>query len=140
MSIPIVAALLLAEALLFVVVLFIIYRFQVRPKTKVSTAAKRKDTPGWVYEFVDPDTGVVVYVGQSANVEKRVDQHLRVSMTTGLLNMWIADLVQQGKRPIVRKVVQGNGRNELVKLENERITMHIAAGVKLFNHQVEGGK
>jgi GIY-YIG catalytic domain len=110
MPIPLVAVLLLAEAVIIVAVQFLIYKFQVKPKAKTTIVAQRRDAPGWVYEFIDPDTGVTVYVGQSVNVEKRVDQHLRASMSTGLLYMWIADLVQHGKRPIVRKGAYGNGK------------------------------
>jgi len=136
MSIPIVVALLLAEAVILITVIFIMYKLQPKPKTRTTIATRRKDAPGWVYEFVDPDTGATVYVGQSDNVEKRVDQHLRASMSAGLFYMWIADLVQQGKRPIVRKVVQGNGSNELKRLEQEHTNKLLAKGAKLFNQRV----
>ncbi len=135
MSIPIVIALLLAEAVILVAALFIIYKLQPKPKARTTIASGRKDAPGWVYEFVDPDTGVTVYVGQAFDVEKRVDQHLRASMSTGLLYSWIAGLVQQGKRPIVRKVAHGSGRNELVRMEQDRINELLADGAKLFNRQ-----
>lgn len=135
MSIPIVAALLLAEAVILVAAIILVYRFQVKPKTKPSIAAGRKDAPGWVYEFIDPDTGAAVYVGQATDVEKRVDQHLRASTSTGLFYIWIANLVQQGKRPIVRKVVHGSGKIELKRLEQEHTDKLLAEGAKLFNQR-----
>jgi hypothetical protein len=135
MPIPLVATLLFAEAVILVTGLFIAYKLQTRPKARVTT--QRKDSPGWVYEFIDPDSGNAVYVGRGVNVEKRVDQHLRIAMTTGLFYMWIAYHIQKGKRPIVRVVGHGDNRNELALLERERISMHIAAGYKLFNRQKE---
>jgi hypothetical protein len=110
---------------------------QSRPKARTTIATQRRDAPGWVYEFIDPDIGITVYVGQSVNVEKRVDQRIRASMSTRMLDAWIADLIQHGKRPIVRKVAHGDGKNELVKLEQERISELLADGVKLFNRQAK---
>ena len=46
--------------------------------------------------------------------------------------MWIANHIQNGKWPIVQEVAH---RNELAKLERERISMNIASGCKLFNRQ-----
>lgn len=94
---------------------------------------KRHDIPGWVYEFVDADSGSVVYVGRGYNVERRVDQHLRAAMTTGMFYRWIAEQLQSGKRPIVRVVAHGSNTGEAAMLEHERINMHVAAGTKLFN-------
>ena len=48
--------------------------------------------------------------------------------------MWIANHIQNGKWPIVQVVAH---RNELAKLERERISMNIASGCKLFNQQKE---
>jgi len=137
MPIPIVAALLLGEAVIIIAALFLVYRLQARPKARTTIATQRRNAPGWVYEFIDPDTNLTVYVGQSVNVEKRVDQHIRASMSTGMLDAWIADLMQHGKRPIVRKVAQGNGKIELDRLEQERINELRADGVKLFNRQAK---
>ncbi len=94
-----------------------------------------RDVPVWVYKFVDPDSGDTVYDGRGVNVEKRVDQHLRAAMTTGLFYMWIADKIQNGKRPIIRVVAQGSNRIEAAALEQERINLHAAAGNKLFNQK-----
>jgi hypothetical protein len=137
MPITLVAALLLTEAVIIVAALIVVYRLQTRPRSRTTIATQRRDAPGWVYEFIDPDSGNTVYVGRGVNVEKRVDQHLRAAMTTGLFYMWIADQIQNGKRPIVRVVAHGNNRNELALLERERISMHIASGCKLFNRQKE---
>ncbi|SRR6266566_953066 len=137
MAIPLVAALLFAEAIILVAALVLIYKFQFKPKARTTRSTQRRDTPGWVYEFVDPDSNDTVYVGHGVNVERRISQHLRVAMTTGLLSMWIADLIRNGKRPIVRVVAHGNNKDEVAMLESERINMHIAAGNKLFNHRKE---
>jgi len=133
MPIPIVASLLLGEAIIIIAALFVVYRLQVKPKARTTIATQRRNASGWVYEFIDPDTNLTVYVGQSVNVEKRVDQHIRASMSTGMLDAWLADLMQHGKRPIVRKVAQGNGVIELKRLEQERINELRADGVTLFN-------
>src|SRR5260370_42449573 len=137
MPIPLVAALLLAEAVILVAILFVVYKFQSRPRARATRVSQRRDTTGWVYEFVDPDSGNAVYVGRGVNVEKRVDQHLRAAMTTGLFYMWIADHIQKGKRPIVRVVGHGDNKDEVAMLESERINMHIIAGNKLFNQRKE---
>src|SRR5215469_8711728 len=97
----IVAGLLLLEAALILFALFLFSRYRLR-SGKAKTPIKRRDTPEWVYEFVDPDSASTVYVGRGVNVERRVDQHLRAAMTTGLFYMWIAEKIQNGKRPIVR--------------------------------------
>ena len=130
----IVAGLLLLEAALILFALFLFSRYRLR-SGKAKTPIKRRDTPEWVYEFVDPDSASTVYVGRGVNVERRVDQHLRAAMTTGLFYMWIAEKIQNGKRPIVRVVAYGNTRNEATALEQERINMHVTAGNKLFNQK-----
>ena len=56
-------------------------------------------------------------------------------MSSGMLNAWIADLIQNGNRSIVRKVAQCNGSNELKRLEQERIKELLTNGMKLFNRQ-----
>jgi hypothetical protein len=135
MPIILVVALLLAEAVILVVALFIMYKLQIRPKAKTTIAAKRKDTPGWIYEFIDPDTGDVVYVGQSAQVEKRIEHYLQVATSTGLIYVWLAEKIQQGKKPVVRIVAPGKNKDELNRLEQDRINAHITAGIKLLNRQ-----
>jgi hypothetical protein len=103
--------------------------------SKVKTPSKRPAAPECVYEFVDPDSDSAVYVGRGVNVERCVNQHLRVAMTTGLFSMWIAEKVQNDKRPLVRVVAYGNSRSEASALEQERINMHVTAGNKLFNQK-----
>lgn len=106
------------------------YRYKLRSSKDF---IKRRDTPEWVYEFVDPDSGSPVYVGLGVNVEKRVDQHLRTAMTIGLFYMWIAEKIQSVKRPLVRVVGYTNNRSEAASLEQEHINIHVTAGNKLFN-------
>lgn len=49
--------------------------------------------------------------------------------------MWIAEKVQNGKRPLVRVVGYGNNRSEAASLEQEHINIHVTAGNKLFNQK-----
>lgn len=142
-NIAIIVALILIEPVVMIIAL-ILYRHYyykhhpVRATTPITRprTAPRPDIPGWVYEIVDPDTGDTVYVGQSIQVEKRIDQYLQAALSTGLLYAWMAEKIQQGQRPIVRLVARGNNRNELARMEHEYIATHISAGTKLFNHQL----
>jgi len=142
MNIAIIVALVLIEPVVMIIALTLYrqYYYNHHPIKPVATttrprAAPRPDVPGWVYEIVDPDTGATVYVGQSTQVEKRIDDYIRQCTTTGLLFVWMAEKIQQGQRPIVRLVIQGANRNELARLERERIATHLNAGTKLFNYQ-----
>ena len=124
-------------ALLVLLILYVRHynkRHPIRAATR--SRAVRTDVPGWLYEIADPDTRVAVYVGQSAEVERRIQQYIRAALSTGLLYAWIAEKLQQGKKPLVRLLDQAANKDELARLEEERIAMHLNAGVKLFNRQI----
>jgi hypothetical protein len=57
-----------------------------------------------VYLLRDPSNGIVRYVGQSANVEQRIYQHLSSKSPPGRLSKWLNELFLQGMRPVVSMV------------------------------------
>jgi GIY-YIG catalytic domain len=142
-NIAIIVALILIEPVVMIIALILYRRYYYKHHLVRATApitrpraAPRPDVPGWVYEIVDPDTGATVYVGQSTQVEKRIDQYLQAALSTGLLYAWMAQKLEYGQRPIVRLVTRGSNRNELARMERERIATHLSAGTKLFNQQL----
>lgn len=91
------------------------------------------DRGEYVYELVDPDTSNVVYIGQSANVERRVNDHLREALASSELYDWLRQKIETGKRPIVRVVGHADSKSELNRLEKERINSYVSEGIPLYN-------
>src|SRR5215467_3969651 len=131
----IVASILLLEAAVVAAITILLSRRSRRRSIKAAQV-RRRDIAGDIYEIADPDTGVVVYVGKSTLVEKEIEAYIRSATSTGVLLLWLADKIQQGKKPIVRTVAHGNNRNELNQLEQNRINTYIASGVILLNRQI----
>jgi hypothetical protein len=91
------------------------------------------DRGGYVYELVNPDSQAVVHVGQSANIERRVNDHLREALSSNELYDWLRNEIEEGKRPIVRVVDHASTKSELNRLGRERINGYVESGVSLFN-------
>lgn len=54
----------------------------------------------YIYALLDPDTGIVRYIGKSVDLTRRMNQHCRVDPASkNQRAMWIASLAAVGKTP-----------------------------------------
>lgn len=85
-----------------------------------------------IYLLVDPRNGRVMYVGQSANPEKRAVNHRCRSERNAAKQPWLADLRRYDMRP---KMIVLDWVNECDALDVERevIRFHAEIGSPLFN-------
>ena len=92
-----------------------------------------------IYALADPDTGRIVYIGQSIDIKKRYSRHLS---TVGIANRrlcpWMLALRERGVRPKLLILCEC-ARSELNDKECFHIEAAKAVGEAEFNISV-GGK
>ena len=87
---------------------------------------------GVIYEFLDPN-GTPCYVGQTVNLDQRINSHYREATQKGRFHTWLALEVNAGHKLHVREVYHGMNGSELDRLEKRRIADLQAQGVMLLN-------
>ncbi len=85
-----------------------------------------------IYEWVDPDRNVPVYVGQTLDYTSRIAAQLRDAKKLSL-GKWLYSQRLLGKKPIVRQVTKVKGQKAADREECNRISELTAQGNALIN-------
>ena len=89
------------------------------------------------YYIADPDTGYVVYVGQTTNFVKRKKTHLRLqkrpNIKTTNIKTWLHDFISEGKTPIIEVLETVNTEQESLASETKWIKKFAKEGHPLLN-------
>ncbi|SRR6266496_7530 len=85
-----------------------------------------------IYEWVDTDRDVPVYVGKTLDYPRRIAEQLRCAKKPSL-EKWLYLQKQLGNRPIVRQVTKVKGENAADRAEKSRIDELTAQGIILIN-------
>lgn len=95
---------------------------------------------GFIYTLSCPKSGLVRYVGQTTNVQKRFALHLfhsKNGRATTYKEKWINTLVNSGQKPVLEIVWEGSP-SLLDRKEFEFIALYKAFGAKLTNATLGG--
>lgn len=85
-----------------------------------------------IYTISCPETGVVVYVGQTANFNQRVANHLCQFINDPKSN-WIKEVKRKGLKPKFEIVTLVESRLDAINVESELIRKYLSEGVDLLN-------
>ena len=89
------------------------------------------------YFIADPDTGYVVYVGQTANFLKRKKSHLRLrkrpNIKTANIKTWLHDLISDGKIPVIEALETVETEEESLESETKWVKKFAKEGHPLLN-------
>lgn len=86
----------------------------------------------YIYALCEPDTGEARYIGQTRNVERRLESHLSGSSGWGL-HIWLSGLVVSGVMPIIRVIESLPGGVDFYARERYWIQRYVAEGAMLVN-------
>ncbi len=99
---------------------------------EVVTATYDDNRERVIYEWVDPDRNVPVYVGQTLDYPNRIAAQLRDAKRPSL-GKWLYLQKQLGKRPIVRQITKVKGEKAADREECNRISELTTQGIALIN-------
>ena len=85
-----------------------------------------------IYEWVDPDKGTPVYVGQTLDYTRRIADQWRNAKRPSL-EKWLHLQFQLGKKPEVRQITKIKGKNAADRAECDRISELTTQGIVLIN-------
>lgn len=94
-----------------------------------------------IYALRDPRTKLIHYVGQTINLERRYNQHLRYSETTGTFSMadWFQSLRESGNHPEVAELEVCECATDANEREKFWIKKLIQENHPILNH-ASGGR
>ncbi len=89
-----------------------------------------------IYGLIDPDDGVVKYVGSTTNAGHRYREHLQMPRRANAhLNTWIKSLIDKNKKPMFVFIDLCN-KEEREQIEYKWIE-HFSKLSVLFNHKIK---
>lgn len=92
----------------------------------------------YVYELVDPRTGVPGYVGITNNPKARHYQHLALLDGNIKKNSWIRRLSKEGAEPNMRILDTAPNKEQAALKERHWISLYLKAGIGLTNIRNSG--
>lgn len=92
-----------------------------------------------VYNIVNPITGKIIYVGATANIERRIKSHTSKSHNRGLFNE-LKELADKHGRGPVFNILQSCDKNNVATTESYWINHYISEGYSLHNQSMNKNK
>lgn len=93
----------------------------------------------FIYELLCPKTGDVRYIGKAVDPSRRLRQHLSASsLMKSYTNRWIAGLIREGHRPMLRVVLAIGADENWQEVEKQCIALGFALGLPLTNTSAGG--
>lgn len=90
-----------------------------------------------IYALCDPDTENVRYVGVTADIKRRMNQHVSPANNPGTqVSKWINELSARRKRPSIVTLEQCDDPLAASDAERKWITYHLSTGSLLLNSQI----
>jgi predicted GIY-YIG superfamily endonuclease len=86
-----------------------------------------------IYQLVDPRDHAPRYIGLSANVQARLEQHLQRDGSNLEKDQWIAELARQGLAPILEVLEVCKSREGAIFQEAAWIRTRETQGAELLN-------
>lgn len=92
-----------------------------------------------IYVLRDPRDRSIKYVGQTRYPATRLSQHVSGAIASHSIsknkkNIWILELLELGKRPIIEFVTTSESADEATDIENQLIRKFASIGYNLVNH------
>lgn len=76
----------------------------------------------YLYYLIDPNDGIVRYVGITNNTKRRYSEHIKSpKYETNHKSNWILKLINNNQKPIMKIINESFDRNEIIQLEIENI-------------------
>lgn len=90
-----------------------------------------------VYALIDPNDGLVYYIGQTRNPKQRLSTHLTERFLRRAKAEWLRGLIEKGQQPVMQILETITGEGVALAREREWIHRFIQQGMPLVNGETQ---